>query len=165
MNRNSIEDNQVLEELLRCSSDSESDDLFQDDTDNDPDFTTDGLLGDASRLWSRAALCRALAGDLGLLLGLLGQEHGLDVGQYTSLGDGDTGQELVQLLVIPDGQLKVTGNDPGLLVVTGRVTGQLENLGGEILHDGGQVDRSSGTHSLGVVALAEQTVDPADREL
>ncbi|KAG8299403.1 hypothetical protein J6590_101962 [Homalodisca vitripennis] len=48
MNRNSIEDNQVLEELLRCSSDSESDDLFQDDTDNDPDFTTDGLLGDAS---------------------------------------------------------------------------------------------------------------------
>ncbi|KAG8334521.1 hypothetical protein J6590_088175 [Homalodisca vitripennis] len=47
MNRNSIEDNQVLEELLRCSSDSESDDLFQDDTDNDPDFTTDGLLGDA----------------------------------------------------------------------------------------------------------------------
>ncbi|KAG8252199.1 hypothetical protein J6590_037885 [Homalodisca vitripennis] len=48
MNRNSIEDNQVLEELLRCSSDSESDDLFQDDTDNDPDFTTDGLLGDAT---------------------------------------------------------------------------------------------------------------------
>ncbi|KAG8325972.1 hypothetical protein J6590_054185 [Homalodisca vitripennis] len=44
-----IEDNQVLEELLRCSSDSESDDLFQDDTDNDPDFTTDGLLGDASK--------------------------------------------------------------------------------------------------------------------
>ncbi|KAG8276391.1 hypothetical protein J6590_066755 [Homalodisca vitripennis] len=50
MNRNSIEDNQVLEELLRCSSDSESDDLFQDDTDNDPDFTTDGLLGDAKAL-------------------------------------------------------------------------------------------------------------------
>ena len=35
------------------------------------------------------------------LLGFLGQEDGLDVGQDTSLGDGDTGEQLVQLLVIP----------------------------------------------------------------
>ncbi|KAG8244817.1 E3 ubiquitin-protein ligase huwe1 [Homalodisca vitripennis] len=37
-----IEDNQALEEFLRFSSDIESDDLFQDDIDNDPDFTTYG---------------------------------------------------------------------------------------------------------------------------
>ena len=48
---------------------------------------------------------------LGFLLGLLGQENSLDVGQYTSLSDGNTSQQLVQLLVIPDGQLKVTGDD------------------------------------------------------
>ena len=59
--------------------------------------------------------------DLGLLLGLLGEEDGLDVGQDTSLGDGDTGEQFVQLLVVPDGELEVTGDDPGLLVVTGSI--------------------------------------------
>ena len=42
--------------------------------------------------------------SLGLLLGaggLLGEEDGLDVGQDAALGDGDAGQQLVQLLVIP----------------------------------------------------------------
>ena len=39
--------------------------------------------------------------DLGLLLRLLGEEDGLDVGQDTSLGDGDTGEQFVQLLVVP----------------------------------------------------------------
>ena len=51
------------------------------------------------------------------LLGLLGQENSLDVGQHTSLGDGNASQQLVQLLVIPDGQLKVTGDDSALLAV------------------------------------------------
>ena len=30
-------------------------------------------------------------------LGLLGEKYSLDVGQNTTLGDGDTGQQLVQL--------------------------------------------------------------------
>ena len=102
---------------------------------------------------------------LRLLLGLLGQEHGLDVGQHTSLGDGDAGQELVQLLVVADGQLEMTGDDAGLLVVTGSVTGQLEDFSSQVLHDGGQVDGSTGSDTLSVVALAEQTVDTTDGEL
>ena len=48
------------------------------------------------------------------------------------------------------------GNDPGLLVVPGSVAGQLEDLGGEILHDGGQVDRGASANPLGVVTLAEK---------
>ena len=36
---------------------------------------------------------------------LLGQEHGLDVGEDSALGDGHSGQQLVQLLVITDGKL------------------------------------------------------------
>ena len=79
------------------------------------------------------------------LLGLLGEEDGLDVGQDTSLGDGDAGEQLVQLLVVPDGQLKVTGDDPGLLVVTSGVTGQLEHLSCQVLHDGGHVHGGSGS--------------------
>ena len=101
----------------------------------------------------------------GLGLGLLGQKHSLDVGQDTTLGDGHAGQKLVQLLVVADGQLKVTGDDPGLLVVTGSVSCQLKHFGGEVLEHGRQVDGGSGTNTLGVVALAEKTVDTSDGEL
>lgn len=94
-----------------------------------------------------------------------GWQHTLvNVGQDTTLGDGDVTQELVQLLVVSDGELQVTGNDTGLLVVTGSVASQLENLSSEVLEDGGQVDGGTGTDTLGVVALAEQTVDTADGE-
>ena len=114
-----------------------------------------GFLRVSSRLGDR----------LGLLLGLLGQEDGLDVGEHATLGDGDAGQELVQLLVVPDGELQVPGDDPGLLVVAGGVAGQLEDLGGEVFHDGGQVDRGAGTDALGVIALAEEAVDSPHWEL
>ena len=88
----------------------------------------------------------------------------MNVGQDTTLGDGDVTQKLVQLLIVPDGELQVTGDDTGLLVVTGGVAGQLEDFSSEVLEDGSQVDRSTGTDTLGVVALAEQTVNTADRE-
>ena len=103
--------------------------------------------------------------DLRLLLGLLGQEDSLDVGQDTTLGDGDSTEQLVQLLVVADGQLEVTGDDAGLLVVARSVASQLEDLSGKVLHDGGQVDGGSGSDTLSVVALAQQTVDTADGEL
>ena len=35
----------------------------------------------------------------------LGQEHGLDVGEHPALGDGHSSEQLVQLLVIADGEL------------------------------------------------------------
>ena len=115
-------------------------------------------------------VCRAKerANDLALaggLLGFLGQEDGLDVRQHTTLGDGDTGQELVQLLVVTDGQLEVTGDDSGLLVVSGGVACQLENLSGQVLEDGGQVHGGTGTDALGVVSFPQETVDTSDGEL
>lgn len=88
----------------------------------------------------------------------------MDVGEDTTLGDGDVTQELVQLLIVADGELEVTGNDTGLLVVTGGVTGQLENFGSQVLEDSSEVDGSTGTNTLSVVALAEQTVDTANGE-
>merc|ERR1719273_888112 len=57
------------------------------------------------------------------------------------------------------------GDDPGFLVVSGSVAGELKDLSGEVLHDGGQVDRGSGSNPLGVVSLAEKPVDTAHREL
>ena len=103
-------------------------------------------------------------GALGLL-GLLGEKHSLDVGQNTTLSDGHSRQKLVQLLVVADGQLKVTGDDSGLLVVAGSVACQLKDLSSQVLEDGGQVDWSTGTDTLGIVAFAQKTVDTADREL
>lgn len=88
----------------------------------------------------------------------------MNVGQDTTLGDGDVTQELVQLLIVPDGELQVARDDTGLLVVTGSVASQLEDLGSEVLKDGGQVDGGTGTDTLGVVAFAEETVDTADGE-
>ena len=103
--------------------------------------------------------------NLSLLLGLLGQKDSLDVGEHTTLGNGDARQELVQLLVVPDGELQVPGDDPGLLVVTGSIASELEDLSGEVLHDGGQVDGGAGTNTLSIVALAEETVDTSHGEL
>ena len=62
--------------------------------------------------------------SFGFLLGLLGQKYGLDVGKNASLCDGDTGEQFVQLLVIAHSQLKVTGDDSCLLVVTSSVARQ-----------------------------------------
>lgn len=88
----------------------------------------------------------------------------MNVGQNTTLGDGDVSEKLVQLLIVADSELEMTGNDTGLLVVAGGVASQLEDLSGEVLEDGSEVDGSTGTDTLGVVALAEQTVDTADGE-
>ena len=98
-------------------------------------------------------------------VGLLGEEYSLDVWQYTTLGNGHTREQLVQLLVITDGQLQVTGDDPCLFVVTGSIACQLENFSGQVLHDSGQVDGGTGSDSLSIVSLAQVTVDTSHGEL
>ncbi|GBP89996.1 hypothetical protein EVAR_38902_1 [Eumeta japonica] len=86
----------------------------------------------------------------------------LNVRQYASLGDRHAAKELVQLLVVAYRELKMSRDDPGLLVVARRVTGQLEHLGGEIFHNGGQVDGSTGADALRIVTLAQQPMNTAD---
>lgn len=88
----------------------------------------------------------------------------MDVGEDTTLGDGDMSEELVQLLIVADGELEMAGDDTGLLVVTSGVASEFENFGSEVLEDGSEVDGSAGTHTLGVVALAEKTVNTTDGE-
>ena len=88
----------------------------------------------------------------------------VDVGQNTTLGDGDVAEKLVQLLIVADGELEVTGDDTGLLVVASGVASKLEDFGSQVLKDGSEVDGSAGTDTLSVVALAEETVDTANGE-
>ena len=64
----------------------------------------------------------------------------MNVGEDTTLGDGDVSEKLVQLLVVADGKLKVTRDDTGLLVITSGVTSQLEDFGSQVLKNGSEVD-------------------------
>ena len=101
----------------------------------------------------------------GLGRSLLGQQHGMNVGKDTTTSDGDATEQLVQLLVVLDGKSKVTGHDTSLLVIPSGIAGELQDLGAEVLEDGGEVDGSAGTHAGGVFALTEVTADTADGEL
>ena len=74
-------------------------------------------------------------------------------------------EQLVQLFVVPDGQLQVSGDDPGLLVVFSSVASQLKDLSSQVLEHSSKVDWSSSTNSLSVVALADESVDSSNREL
>jgi hypothetical protein len=67
----------------------------------------------------------------------------VDVGQDTTLSDCDVSEKLVQFLIVADGELEMTGNDTGLLVITGGVTGQLKDFRCEVFEDGSKVDRSA----------------------
>lgn len=109
------------------------------------------MISTVSECWSRSQVTY-----------LGGQELGQDVGQDTTLRDDDRSEELVELFVVADGELQVTGHDTRLLVVTGSVTGELENLGGKVLEDGSEVDGGTGTDTLGVVAALEETVNTTD---
>ncbi|XP_053922417.1 uncharacterized protein LOC104057267 [Cuculus canorus] len=59
-------------------------------------------------------------------------QHGLDVGQHPALRDRHLAQQLVELLVVADGELQVAGDDARLLVVAGRVARQLQDLGRQL---------------------------------
>lgn len=77
----------------------------------------------------------------------------------------------------------MTGNDTGLLVVTGSVSSQLENLSSEVLKDSSEIDGSTSTNTrkesvsntlngkvvcqnipLSIVALPQKTMDTTDGE-
>ena len=68
----------------------------------------------------------------------------MDVGEHAALGDRDAREELGELLVVADRELDVARDDARLLVVARGVAGELEDLGGELLEDGGEVDRRAG---------------------
>jgi len=88
----------------------------------------------------------------------------MDVGQNTTLGDCDVSEKFVQFLIVSDGKLEMTGDDTRLLVVTGGVASKFENFGSQVLENSGQVDWSTSTDTLSIVALSQETVDTTDWE-
>ena len=108
--------------------------------------------------WQRRA-------DLGGLLGLLGEKHGVDVGEDAAGGDGDAAEKLVELLVVADGELQVSGNDAALLVVAGSIPSELKNLSTKVLENSSEVNRSAGTNTRGVSPLLEVPPNTCYRKL
>jgi len=100
-----------------------------------------------------------------LLRGLLGKEDRVDGGENTTTADGNVAEKLVELLIVTDGELDVAGDDTLTLVVTSSVAGKLDDLGSQVLEHSGEVDGSTSTDTVGVVALTESVVDTANREL
>lgn len=80
-------------------------------------------------------MINAMSEDLRLTL--------VNVWQNTSLCDCDVSEKLVQFLIVADGELKMTRNDTGLLVIASSVTGQLKDFSCKVLKDGGKVDGST----------------------
>ena len=89
----------------------------------------------------------------------------MDVGDDAAASDGRL-DERVELLISADRELQVTGSDALHLEVLARVAGELEDLGGEVLEDGGGVDRRRGADALAALdGRLEEPVDTADGEL
>jgi hypothetical protein len=105
-----------------------------------------------------------LRSSLATLSSLLWKEVLVNVGEDATLSDGNVTKKLVQFLVIANGELEMTGDDTGLLVIAGGVSSQLQDFGGEVLEDSGEVDRSTGTNPLGIIALPQETVNTTDWE-
>ena len=89
----------------------------------------------------------------------------MDVGKNSTACDGNTSEQLVQLLIVLDGKGDVTRDDTSLLVITGGIACKLEDLSAEVLKDGGKVDGCTGSHAGGVLSLTEEAANTADGEL
>ena len=99
-----------------------------------------------------------------LLLGR-GEEGNVDVGEDTTGGNGGTTHKLVELIVVSDGHLDVSGDDSGSLEILSGVSGELEDLSCEVLEDGGEVDGGSGSNSGGEFTGLHVSGDSSDGEL
>ena len=89
----------------------------------------------------------------------------MDVGENSSAGNGDSSEKLVELLVVADSKLKVSGHDTGLLVVTSSVSSELQDLSSEVLEDSSKVHGGTSSNTLGDASVLDVTGDTSNGEL
>ena len=88
-----------------------------------------------------------------------------DVGKNTSFSNGSVVKKFVEFLVVSDGQKNVSGNNSGLLVVLGGISGKFEDLSSEVLKNSSQIDWGSSSNSFGVVSMSQESSNSSDGEL
>ena len=98
----------------------------------------------------KGRFCRLSLIDLG---GLFGKEDSLNVRKNSSLGDGDSAEKFVQLLVVFNGQLEMSGVNSSFFVIPGSVSSQLKNLSAQIFKNGCEINGGTSSDTVSVVAL------------
>ena len=88
----------------------------------------------------------------------------MNVGQDTTLCNGDMTEKLVQFFIVADGKLEMTRDDTGLLVVTSGIASKFEDFSREVLENGSEINGSTSTDTLGIVTLSQETVNTTNRE-
>ena len=99
------------------------------------------------------------------LFGLLWEKGGLDVWKNTTLSDGNTTKKFVQFFVISDGELKMSWDDSGLLVITGSVASEFKDFSRQVFHDSCQVNWGTSTYTFSIITLSQKSVDTSNWEL
>ena len=120
-----------------------------------PDFEARGMYPKIAQL-AKAHLLLAL---------LLWEKHGVDVRQDTTSRNGHSREQLVELLVIADGELNMARDDARALVVASGVASKLENLGRKVLKDRCHVHWGTPTEAVRELHVAHVTRHTADGEL
>ena len=110
----------------------------------------------------------SLSDGLGSSLSHAAEEEALDVGEGTASGNGSSGHEFVELVIVADGDLQVTRVDDWcgllLLALLGSLASDLDDLSGDVLEDGSGKDTSSLSDLLGIAASLEHGAGATDWE-
>ena len=89
----------------------------------------------------------------------------MDVWDDTSTSDGSLDKS-VELFVTSDSELEMSWSDSLDLKIFGSVTGELKNLSGQVLKDGGAVNCGSSSNSaVGADSALQDSVDSSNWEL
>lgn len=94
-----------------------------------------------------ATTCSLISLLLALLLGALVDERLMDMRNHTTTRNGCL-DESIELLITTDCKLKMTRSDTLDFQVLGSISSELENLGGQVLHDGCGVHGSCSSDTL-----------------
>ena len=102
--------------------------------------------------------------SLGASLALLAKQEAMDVRENTASGNGRPSNQLVEVLVVRDGQMQVTRLDNARLLLLSSLASQIANLAGKVLQDGSCVDASTDGDSVGVSTHLKHAVHSAHGE-
>ena len=106
----------------------------------------------------------AIGDSLGTSLASLWKKEGLDAGEDSTHRNGGHGHYLVELIIVADSQLKMTGRNCLLLVLGSSVASQLEDLTSEVLEHSGSENACAQAYLVCVATLLKEAVSASNWE-
>lgn len=100
-----------------------------------------------------------------LVLLALGQEHSMNAGLHPAVCNGNVLQELVNVFILPHSERDKPRRDASSLVLPSGVSGDLQDLSGQVFQDRREVHRRSPANARSVLSFAQKPVHAADWEL